>query len=264
MRDQVYFQQGFSVHEVDVITRESFDAGEEMLDFEIPWVALAMAGARTFLRYRAGGTTLSNAVARCAVEWATRSALGTAGAPLAQVAGLILFGPAGGVVLGGVGAVVGVSLGHKVVDIGAALIARGEKRAAAGAVRELLVAGARALDRKVHAFTQRRVTTEQALTAHRPPAAVAALFQRRLDREVRDHDHSRNELRYYAAKVEELGSGPIHWATRSFDLLHRAAVLPYSVQAETGKVLEMVDVYRRRLKNPLPDLDSLVAAVRPT
>jgi len=66
MRDQVYFQQGFSVHEVDGITRESVHAGEEMLDFEIPWVALAMAGARTFLRYRAGGTTLSNAVGRLA------------------------------------------------------------------------------------------------------------------------------------------------------------------------------------------------------
>jgi hypothetical protein len=180
------------------------------------------------------------------------------------VAGLILFGPAGGVVLGGVGAVVGVSLGHKVVDIGTELIARGEKRAAAGAVRELLEAAARALDRKVHAFTQRKVTTEQALTARRAPAAVAALFQKRLEREVRDHDHSRNEFRYYAAKVEELGSSPMHWATRSFDLLHRAAVLPYFVQAETGKVLEMVDAYRRWLKNPLPNLDSLVAAVRPT
>lgn len=262
MRANLHFEQGYSCAEVDEVTRASFDAGDEMLDFEVPWISLAMAGTRTFLRYRAGGTTLSNAVARCAAEWATRSALGTVGAPVGKLVGLMLFGPAGGVVLGGAGAVVGMSMGHKVMDLATEVIARGEKRAAADAVGRLLNAGADAIDDKMKAHTARRERTEAALERQSAPPEVWEMFAERLNRETRDQEQSRNELRHYRGNVDELGPTPVHWATKGFDLLKRAAVHPHFVQTETTSVLEMVDAYRKRLKNPLPKLETMLASIK--
>lgn len=264
MQANIHFEQGYSLAEVDEVTRASVDAGDDMLDFEIPWISLAMAGTRTFLRYRAGGTTLSNAVARCAAEWASRSALGVVGTPVGKVVGLVLFGPAGGVVLGGVGAVVGMSMGHKVVDLATEVIARGEKRAAADAVGRLLTAGADAVEGKMTAHTARRERTEVALDRRSAPSEVRGMFAERLDRERRDHEQSRNELRHYRGHIDELGPTPVHWATKGFDLLQRAAVHPHFVQAETTRVLEMVDAYRKRLKNPLPKLETILASIKST
>lgn len=262
MRANLHFEQGYSLAEVDEVTRASVDAGDEMLDFEIPWISLAMASTRTFLRYRAGGTTLSNAVARCAAEWASRGALGVVGTPAGKVVGLLLFGPAGGVVLGGVGAVVGVSMGHKVVDLATEVIARGEKRAAADAVGRLLSSGADALEGRMTAHAVRRERTEAALDGRSAPSEVREMFADRLGREIRDHEQSRNELQHYGGHVDELGPTPVHWATKGFDLLQRAAIHPHFVQAETTRVLEMVDAYRKRLKNPIPKLDSILASIK--
>lgn len=254
MQSQIFFHPGFSLENVDEVTRESVESGEELLDFEIPWIALTMAVGRTLLKYSRGGISLSNAIVRCAAEWGSRSALGAAGAPIGKIVGLVLFGPAGGVILGGVGAVVGVSFGAKVVDIGTELVAKNEKLAASQAIRELLNASIDVLGEKNTQFVNRVGKTNKILAQKTTLPEIKDVFDMRISKEKRDLEQSQNEIRYYYENVEELGKTPIHRATNAFDLLQRAAIHPYFVQQEMEAVLKMVENYMKRLKNPLPDM----------
>lgn len=112
----VYPIPGLKYDEVVESTESTLDAGAEMLDFEVPGVAAAVASGRNLKAMVEGKTDMGSALVNVAFEVGGRTGGGIAGAKALAAAGLVL-GPAGGVVGGLVGAVLGAREGNRIARL---------------------------------------------------------------------------------------------------------------------------------------------------
>lgn len=257
-REKVFFQEGFSLDITDETTRDSFDAGDEVGDFEIPWISLAIACARTFMKYRAGDITTLNAAVHVAVESVGRTCGGFIGVPAGELLGLLLFGPAGAYVGGGVGAVLGMSQGRKVLDLATLAWTSTERKNLKMALEEILGQAKKRLSKKTEEFENRALRLRKILKSSKSSEALCALFEKKLDAETRNHEQANNELVHYTKNIEEMGSNPSEWVVTAINLvLYRAKIHPASIQSELTKVLRCVEQWQKKLKNPLPDFTQL-------
>lgn len=100
--DQVHFIEGYSSELVDHVTRQSLDAGDAMLHPDVPVFAVLLSGVRNYQRNRRGEISGSQAVQEILVDGGTRAGLAVAGGYVGTGVGLLVFGPAGALVLGSV------------------------------------------------------------------------------------------------------------------------------------------------------------------
>jgi hypothetical protein len=101
LADRVYFVSGYSDETVTHLTSESLEAGAEMFDPDVPVFALGVSVYRYTMQYRNGRIGLSQAAEQVIAEGTTRASLAVAGGFLGKTVGLLVFGPAGALVLGG-------------------------------------------------------------------------------------------------------------------------------------------------------------------
>jgi hypothetical protein len=98
--DQVHFVEGYSQHDVQEVVDHSLAAGEGMLHPHVATFAMLLNAVRNVDRYRSGQMTGSQAVQDIIVNGAVRMGLAVAGNYVGVGIGLLVFGPAGAVVLG--------------------------------------------------------------------------------------------------------------------------------------------------------------------
>lgn len=112
----VYPVPGLEYNKVVESTESTLEAGDEMLDFEVPMIAVAVASGRNLKAIIEGRTDMSSALANVVFEVGGRTGGGIAGAKALAAAGLVL-GPAGGVIGGLVGAVLGAREGKRIARL---------------------------------------------------------------------------------------------------------------------------------------------------
>jgi hypothetical protein len=116
----VYPVPGMNQEMIEEATASSLEAGSEMLDFEVPAVALAVSTGRHIKGMLEGKTDLKAALPNIAFDFgggvAGGAAGGYVGAEAMALAGM-LFGPAGAVVGGIAGSVLGFSQGKRVARV---------------------------------------------------------------------------------------------------------------------------------------------------
>lgn len=114
--ENLFSVPGFTHEEIVGMTESSLKAGHEVLDFEIPFISLAVVTARNLLEYyRYGPIVKKDLVMNMATEFTSMTAGGFVGSKALGLPMMILFGPAGAVVGGAAGAIAGSVLGRKVV-----------------------------------------------------------------------------------------------------------------------------------------------------
>ncbi len=105
-KDQVFFIEGYDYGSVDGLLHDSINAGEELLDLDVPMFAVAVSAARNLHGWWTGAIPLVDVPFEVAVDGAVKGTLAVAGGLSGKALGLVLFGPAGAVIFGGVGGVV--------------------------------------------------------------------------------------------------------------------------------------------------------------
>lgn len=100
--NHVYCVEGYSNQVVEHVTRESIDAGDGMLHPHVPIFALAISTVRNYARLQRGEVTASQAFQQVLLDGGTRAGLAAIGGYAGTGIGLVVFGPAGALVLGGV------------------------------------------------------------------------------------------------------------------------------------------------------------------
>ena len=100
--DKVFFVEGYSDQLVTHVTQTSLDAGDGMLHPHVPLFALGISALRNFGAYREGRISALQAVEQVVVDGGTRAGLAALGGYAGTTVGLLVFGPAGALVLGGV------------------------------------------------------------------------------------------------------------------------------------------------------------------
>jgi len=100
--DRVFFVEGFSQNAVQWTTNAAVDAGTGLLSPDVPLFAFAVSAARNAFAFGSGEVTGPQAVAQVLLDGSVRAGLAAAGGYTGTSLGLLVFGPAGALVLGSV------------------------------------------------------------------------------------------------------------------------------------------------------------------
>jgi len=103
---QVHFVEGYNNEIVEHVTRDSLDAGTDMLHPHVPAFSVLLSGLRNYRRASRGEISGSQAVQEVLLDGGTRAGLAVVGGYVGSGVGLLIFGPAGGLVFGSVTPVV--------------------------------------------------------------------------------------------------------------------------------------------------------------
>jgi len=98
--EHVHFVEGYSQAGVQHVTDQTLDAGDGMLHPHVPSFAVLLTAVRGFDRFRKGQVTGSQAIQDVVVNGTVRATLAVAGNYAGVAIGLVVFGPAGALVLG--------------------------------------------------------------------------------------------------------------------------------------------------------------------
>ncbi|MBK6471216.1 MAG: hypothetical protein IPF94_10915 [Betaproteobacteria bacterium] len=98
--DRVHFVEGYSQDSVQQLTDQTLDAGDAMLHPHVPIFAVTLGAIRQWGRYSSGQVSGSQAVQTVLVNGAFSASLAVAGNFAGVAIGMLVFGPAGALVLG--------------------------------------------------------------------------------------------------------------------------------------------------------------------
>lgn len=98
--DKVFFIEGLSNELVEQVTRQSVDAGADLMDPDVPMFAVMLSAGRHLIAFQAGQISGLQAVEQVLLDGGVRAGLALAGQVVGGTAGLLLFGPAGAWVFG--------------------------------------------------------------------------------------------------------------------------------------------------------------------
>ena len=101
--DKVSFIQGYDRETTETIMQKSLDAGAALNDLNVPVFAVAVSAAMNVHTWWKGSLSLQDLPFEVAVDGAVKGGLTVAGGFAGQSIGLLLFGPAGAVVIGALG-----------------------------------------------------------------------------------------------------------------------------------------------------------------
>uniref|UniRef100_A0A7C1NWG7 Uncharacterized protein n=1 Tax=Agrobacterium albertimagni TaxID=147266 RepID=A0A7C1NWG7_9HYPH len=101
----VFYVDGFDREIADLIMTTSLEAGEALGDLNVPYFAMAVSSARNLHRVWQGRMPLSDLPFSVIMDAIAKVGLSAVGALSGKTLGILAFGPAGALVLGGVGGV---------------------------------------------------------------------------------------------------------------------------------------------------------------
>jgi hypothetical protein len=109
---QVYVSN-ISRDEVIEATSTTITHADDLLDFEVPWIAAGVSSIYNIKRVWSDDVSMNQAVFNVVSDTSSRVVLGTLGQKAGVVAGTMIFGPAGGITGAMFGAYAGASQGGK-------------------------------------------------------------------------------------------------------------------------------------------------------
>ena len=100
---RVFCVEGFDRETTDLVMRAALDAGAALDDMDVPYVAAALSATRNVYGWWRGDVPLADLPLSVVLDGAIKGGLAAAGGLSGKALGLLLFGPAGALVFGGVG-----------------------------------------------------------------------------------------------------------------------------------------------------------------
>ena len=114
--DKVFFLEGYTHEFANDLTKESLKAGAELGDYELlPFIA-AISAARNIHGWWKGQQSLKESAFNVTIDSASKGIMAVTGGFVGTGLGMLVFGPAGAYVFGGVGAVSATIKSHWVSD----------------------------------------------------------------------------------------------------------------------------------------------------
>lgn len=98
--EQVHFVEGYSRSAVEHVTHQTLDAGDDLLHPDVPVFTVMLVGLRHLQRFNSGELSATQAVQEVLVDGSVRAGLAVVGNYAGVTIGLLVFGPAGALVLG--------------------------------------------------------------------------------------------------------------------------------------------------------------------
>lgn len=232
--DRVYVDPELSHEGVRQTTARALERGEDLSDFEIPWISLGVSALGEARRLVLRQTDLGAAAVRAATNTAARTVGGYTGSMSMAVAMGLVFGPAGGIVGGLLGAVAGGIAGRRAARRLRTWAMTGrERQQVAGAVTDVCAEAGAASELSVAATDSKRASVESHLSGAGTREALREYVLQRMEDE-------RTYLKARLAEIGQLGTqeraDPVERANRLLLLLARAHVHPDVVRGAMARL----------------------------
>jgi hypothetical protein len=209
-------------------TKDALGRGQDMADLDVPWISLGVSGAFNLYYMLSNGTDVRAMLACTATDTIGRTVGGAAGKFAGAAGGLLLFGPAGAIVVGVLGAIGGAGAGRRVVVKGKQLLVAEEDARVRAATRRVAEAAVEAIPTKVQAWTRKSELMLDSLSGSEPNQAKV---QRAMNSHMRSHiDYWRQKGTELEALANDRNLEPESLFERLLTLVRRAGVHAHHIQ----------------------------------
>lgn len=232
----VYIDAALSNEEATKLTEEGLQSGADLLDLEIPWIAMAISASVEIKALYHSRTGFSDALINIASDTAGRTVLGVACANAAAATGAIFFGPAGAVIGNLTGGVFGGVYGKKVAQFARRHLPNQAEQAenTRVAARNLAKAAAFAIPLKIKAWIDKKAVIENLnleKTSDNPD--VYKLKQWLLFQTQNDiHCFEYQKATFQKIANETSACDPNDLSKRVLDMIGKSAIHPHRLQTE--------------------------------
>ncbi|AIQ39921.1 hypothetical protein [Paenibacillus sp. FSL R5-0912] len=232
--------------EVVQATKDSLLAAEDLTDFEIPYISLLVSTISQTKRLIFDETSLGQAVFNVFSDTSSKVVMGTIGQHAVSAAGLFLFGPAGGLIGSGVGAILGASQGWRLSMKFKSLLAREEEAALIHAIEALTEQVRTQVDRKIDYKQNRLGQILRGLDHSEAGHVLAEDLTKRANAQIVYVQNKKLELQVLLEAVRT-GEQPVLTAIEPLlGKVAQSGVHPPHYQQELRTVTELMKVYLKK------------------
>lgn len=227
-------------------TEETLDRGRDLADFEIPWISLGVSGAFNLYYMLVHGTDVTAMLTCTATDTGARIAGGTVGKYAGAGAGLLLFGPAGAIVVGVLGAMGGAAAGRRVVAKGRHLFVAKEETAVREGLRRVAESAEEAMPGKIQAW---RCKSEMIANSLAGPNANQAKVQTAMVRRISDDiGHWIRKKSEIEALARKCSGDPSSLFEKVLTVIRRAGIHAHHIQEPMRELAARMREYSDKCK----------------
>jgi hypothetical protein len=238
----VYIDPVLHHDQVVKATADSLNYGNELGDFEIPWISLGVSSAFALRDLVTNKTTVDAAVINVLSNTTGRIVLGKVGSISAGMAGLFLFGPAGKLLFTGAGAIGGAYFGRRAAGTIRKMLLNEEDQQVRAAARECADEAVGAINQKLLAWREKEEAVNSSFSAAGNAGAARSLVIRRMADDIRYFENKGRELKNLA---DSGGNGdPRELWQRLLTMIRRAGLHPHTVQGGLERLKDALERYQ--------------------
>lgn len=225
-------------------TTQTLEHAEDLLDFELPWITVAVSSYYNVKRVRTDGISLTSAMRNVTSDVVSRVALGGVGKVIFGVGGVALFGPAGGIVGPALGAFAGVSQGTHLSTFIKKTLAKKEYADVVTAIQQLIRKMQTQLQRKQHI----KETKWQQMGQHLAQSTASKRFINGLSPYARQEQQYNNNLHdELAALYKNTEKQPLEVFEHVIVILAKSGIHQHSIREELVAVEKAMKEYKRTI-----------------
>jgi len=230
------YVSGISREEVLEATRTTMTHAEDLLDFEIPWIAAAVSSVYNAKRVWKDELSIQQAVFHIASDTSSKVLLGALGQKAGVIAGTMLFGPAGGIAGAMFGAYAGASQGARLSTGVKRLFSKKQEQDLIEALEKLVMKVDKQINRKLE-IKQRKL--ERLASELEDTAANRSIWLEAQIRARKEWQYARNKQQELQALMESIRHShgdPREALPRALSVIARTGVHPIHFQDELKRL----------------------------
>ncbi|WP_419872342.1 hypothetical protein [Candidatus Pristimantibacillus sp. PTI5] len=231
--------------EVLKATKETLMAGSDLLDFEIPYISLFVSTMTQSKKLLKSEISLGDVSINVVTDTTSRIVMGKIGQHTVAAAGLLLFGPAGGLVGSGVGVIVGASQGSRISSTLRSLRARTEEVELDNAMKNLSQTVSQQVDRKKRQKEKKFKQMSQHLQSSEAGSQIKEVFRGRVIDEVQYLEDKKREIHSIASQTSAYS--PLECVKPMVERVLQTGVHPKHYQNELRSVIQKLRLYSSKL-----------------
>jgi len=236
--NQLFAVEDFDLSFVEEMTKSSIDAGIEAFDYEIPLFVAGVCVTKNAYDWWKGDMTIMDALATAAAEIGVKIPLAGIGAVAGKGIGLLMFGPAGGIVFGGITAVASASQSRKIIS-------RIKKWLNKEAAQKLEEGSTDMLDALQSGLAKKIQSIEKKASFQSSNIDLGEYLKFRFDDDRNYFVERQNEI---STVKKKYSSDPTELAIKTFDLIRTSKVHPVLYQEQLERLLKFFEDAQKSVK----------------
>jgi len=252
--ENVYPVQGINHDEVVDATEDAIQDGYEVMDFEIPLIAVTISGGRNLFKIIRGQTDLNAAFKNITFDVLGMKIGGSIGVPVISTAGLIIFGPAGGVVGGLTGAILGANKGRKYANsIKRKYFTKKEKNDYKNSIKKILSKSKSLVKNNIEVVKEKYKKYEEKFIMK--DDKNSKILWSRIKGDLEDYylylKGNSKKIKNNNESLKQIKEDPISHADKVIKLINRSGVFPANLRKEYEELKEALKKYSKKLRKYL-------------